>query len=261
MMSLSYCLLNFRKHILLLNFPYKAILFDWAYTLVDLVREDDRAAFLELMKFLKDKDIELPEFELIFSAYQDLFYGLIKESRETHREANFETVLRYLFFKYGIEVEKRTSWKDILTVYYKVIHGVRRVYPDVVSTLKSFRELGIRMGIISNTTNPEFIKEEELCRAGLSTYFEFAIFSSSTPYRKPHPSIFNAAISRLNLEAENILFVGDDLKIDVMGAQSVGMPTAWLNRDLSELVENITPHYQITTLSELLVIEPLEIAN
>jgi len=188
-------------------------LFDWAYTLVDLVREDDRVAFLELMNFLKKKDVKLPEFELIFSEYQDLFYGLIKESRQTHREANFEIVLRYLFFKHGIEIEKRSSWKDILTVYYKVIHGVRRVYPDVMGT-----------------TNPQFIKEEELCRTGLSTYFEFAIFSSSTPYRKPHPSIFNAAISRLNLEAENILFVGDDLKTDVMGAQSVGMQTAWLNR-------------------------------
>ena len=236
-------------------------MFDWAYTLVDLVREDDRVAFLELMNFLKKKDVKLPEFELIFTEYQDLFYGLIKESRQTHREANFEIVLRYLFFKHGIEIEKRSSWKDILTVYYKVIHGVRRVYPDVMGTLKYFKESGIRMGIISNTTNPQFIKEEELCRTGLSTYFEFAIFSSSTPYRKPHPSIFNAAISRMNLDAENILFVGDDLKTDVMGAQSVGMQTAWLNRDLSELVENITPHYQITSLSELLVIEPLEIAN
>ena len=236
-------------------------MFDWAYTLVDLVREDDRVAFLELMNFLKKKDVKLPEFELIFSEYQDLFYGLIKESRQTHREANFEIVLRYLFFKHGIEIEKRSSWKDILTVYYKVIHGVRRVYPDVMGTLKYFKESGIRMAIISNTTNPQFIKEEELCRTGLSTYFEFAIFSSSTPYRKPHPSIFNAAISRLNLEAKNILFVGDDLKTDVMGAQSVGMQTAWLNRGLSELVENITPHYQITSLSELLVIETLEIAN
>ena len=236
-------------------------MFDWAYTLVDLVREDDRVAFLELMNFLKKKDVKLPEFELIFSEYQDLFYGLIKESRQTHREANFEIVLRYLFFKHGIEIEKRSSWKDILTVYYKVIHGVRRVYPDVMGTLKYFKESGIRMGIISNTTNPQFIKEEELCRTGLSTYFEFAIFSSSTPYRKPHPSIFNAAISKLNLDAENILFVGDDLKTDVMGAQSVGMQTAWLNRGLSKLVENITPHYQITSLSELLVIEPLEIAN
>ena len=177
-----------------MSFPPKAILFDWAYTLVDLVCEDDRAAFLELMKFLKDKGVELPEFELIFSAYQDLFYGLIKESRQTHREANFETVLRYLFFKYHIEIENRTSWKDILIVYYKVIHGVRLVYPDVVSTLKILRESGIRLGIISNTTNPEFIKEEELRQTGLNTYFEFAIFSSVTQYRKPHSSILHAAI-------------------------------------------------------------------
>ena len=60
-----------------MNFPYKAILFDWAYTLVDLVSEDDRAAFVELMRFLKEKDVELPEFELIFSEYQDLFYKKI----------------------------------------------------------------------------------------------------------------------------------------------------------------------------------------
>ena len=244
-----------------MNFPYKAILFDWAYTLVDLVSEDDRAAFLELMNFLNKKDVKLPEFELIFSEHQDLFYGLIKESRQTHREVNFETILQHLFFKYGIEIEGRVSWKEILTVYYKVIHSVRLVYPDVVCTLKTFAELGTRMGIISNTTNPEFIKGEELRQTKLSAYFEFAIFSSSAPYRKPHPSIFNAAISRLNMKAENILFVGDDLKMDVVGPQSVGMPTAWLNRNRSALVENIVPHYQITSLSELLVIEPLEIVN
>ena len=49
--------------------------------------------------------------------------------------------------------------------------------------------------------------------------------------------------------------------MDVLGPQSVGMPTAWLNRNRSALVENIVPHYQITSLSELLVIEPLEITN
>ena len=126
-----------------MNFPYKAILFDWAYTLVDLVSEDDRAAFLELMNFLKKKDVKLPEFELIFSEYQDLFYGLIKESRQTHREVNFETVLRHLFFKHGIEIEGRATWEEILIVYYKVIHRVRLVYPEVVSTLKTLADSGV----------------------------------------------------------------------------------------------------------------------
>ena len=125
-----------------MNFPYKAVLFDWAYTLVDLVCEDDRAAFSEMMKFLKGQGVILPEFELIFNEYQDLFYGLIKESRQTHREIDFETVLRHLFFKYGIEIDGRVSWKEILTVYYKVIHSVRLVYPDVVSTLKPLQNQG-----------------------------------------------------------------------------------------------------------------------
>ena len=244
-----------------MQYPYKAILFDWAYTLVDLVCEDDRSAFQEMVKFLKNKDVELPSFDLLFGEYQDLFYGLIKESRQTHREANFEIVLRYLFFKYGIEIEGKTSWKDIFTVYYRIIHGVRSIYPDVAYTLKSLRESGVRMGIISNTTNPEFIKVEELRKTGLNIYFDFALFSSSTPYRKPHPSIFNAAISRLNIEAQNILFVGDDLQMDVVGAQSVGMPAVWLNRNGSKLDDNINPLFQITSLSELLSIKQLKVLN
>jgi putative hydrolase of the HAD superfamily len=46
-----------------------------------------------------------------------------------------------------------------------------------------------------------------------------------------------------------------------MGAQSVGMSTAWLNRDGSSLVGNISPDYQITSLSELLTMKPLKVAN
>ena len=52
-----------------MSFPPKAVLFDWAYTLVDLVCEDDRVAFSEMMKFLKDQGVKLPEFKLIFSAF------------------------------------------------------------------------------------------------------------------------------------------------------------------------------------------------
>ena len=115
------------------------------------------------------------------------------------------------------------------------------------------------MGIVSNTTNPEFIKNEELRRTELGQYFEFALYSSSTPYRKPHPSIFRAAISRLQVNAENILFVGDNLCMDVEGPQAVGMSAAWLNRNGSSLTNGIVPDYQITNLTELLQIAPLKV--
>jgi len=242
-------------------FPYKAILFDWAYTLVDLVKEDDQAAFLKMTEFLRKKKIDLPDFEILFSEYQNLFYELINESRRTHREACFEIVLRHLFFKYKIEIESHTSWKEVFSVYYDVIHGVRKIYPDVVETLEILYDSKVRMGIVSNTTNPEFIKIEELRRTGLGRYFEFALYSSSAPYRKPHPSIFRAAISRLRLNAEDTLFVGDNLSIDVEGSQAIGMPAVWLNRNNSSLTGSIVPDYQITSLSELLQVTPLKVSN
>ena len=240
-------------------YPFKAILFDWAYTLVDLVHEDDRAAFKKMTEFLRKNEIELPDFNLLFSEYQGLFYTLINESRQTHREACFETVLRHLFFKYKIDIEKRTSWKDLLTIYYEVIHSTRIIYPDVMETLETLHGAGVRMGIISNTTNPEFIKNEELRRSELGQYFEFAIYSSSAPYRKPHPSIFRAAISRWQMNVGDILFVGDDLNMDVEGPQAVGMSAVWLNRNDSSLTSGIVPDYQITSLSELLQVEPLKV--
>jgi len=115
------------------------------------------------------------------------------------------------------------------------------------------------MGVISNTTNPQFIKDEERHRTGLNPYFEFALYSSSTPYRKPHPSIFNAAIARLQIDTEDILFVGDNLQMDVAGPQAVGISAAWLNRKGSSLSDGIIPDYQINSLSELLQIEPLKV--
>ena len=242
-----------------MNFPYKSILFDWAYTLVDLVQEDDRAAFLKMKEFLCEKEVRLPDFELLFSSYQDLFYGLINESRQTHREACFETVIRHLFFIYRIDIENKTTWNEILTVYYKVIYSPRRIYPDVVNSLKLLRDARVRMGIISNTTNPKFVKDRELHRTGLGQYFEFALFSSSTPYRKPHPSIYRAAISRLQMNAEDILFVGDSLEMDVRGPQGVGISAAWLNRNDSPLISGITPDYQITSLSELFLLTSLKV--
>ena len=127
-------------------------------------------------------------------------------------------------------------------------------------------DLGITFGNTDETPgvdiilpNPEFIKIEELRRTGLGRYFEFALYSSSAPYRKPHPSIFRAAISRLQVNAKDILFVGDNLIMDVEGPQAVGMSAAWLNRNGSSLTNGIVPDYQVTSLSELLQIAPLKV--
>ncbi len=238
-----------------MKFPYKAILFDWAYTLVDLVKEDDRSAFLRLFDFLREKGLTLPDFELAFATYQELFYKMIKISRETHREARFDVVLKHLLLQYRIDLHDKTTLEELLNVYYKEIYSPRKVYPETVATLEKLKMRGVRMGVVCNTTNPGFMKDYESVSFGLDRYFEFAIYSSEVPFRKPHPSIFSLAVARLGLEVREILFVGDDLQADIKGAQGAGISTAWVNRERKSISENIRPEYEIHSLDEVLSID------
>jgi putative hydrolase of the HAD superfamily len=238
-----------------MNFPFKAIGFDWAYTLVDLGKEDDRKPLQKVFSFLEEKNISLPSFEEFLEKMRKIFRPMIEKSRATNQEARFEVVLKKLLNHFEIPLSKNITLIKLLEAYYLEVYSERKVYPEVMSVLRSFESMGTRMGIISNTTNPVFMKEKEMQAAGLKSFFEFAIYSSNTPYRKPHPSIFEFAITHLDMNPAEILFVGDNISMDVVGAQGVGMKSAWLNRDGKSLPSGINPDYELHSLEDLLRID------
>ena len=237
-----------------MNFPYKAVLFDWAYTLVDLVNEEDRTALMRVYDFLEGKGFALPDFQKFYDTYHSLFFGMIKISRPTHREARFDHVLNFLLIQNNIHLDGRARFEDLLKMYYEEIYSHRKVYPDIMETLKALQEAGVRMGIVSNTTNPGFMKDHEQSLLGLDPFFEFSIYSSEVPYRKPHSSIFQLALGRLGLNSSDVLFVGDNLNADIAGAQSVGMPAVWLNRKGKASPSEVKPDYEIKSAKELLTL-------
>ncbi|MEE9499568.1 MAG: HAD family hydrolase [Nitrospinaceae bacterium] len=237
-----------------MNFPYKAVLFDWAYTLVDLVNEEDRTALRRVYDHLEEREFVLPGFQQWYDTYHRLFFGMIEVSRPTHREARFDHVLNFLLIQSNIHLNGKVRFEDLLKLYYDEIYSHRKVYPEMIETLVALQKAGIRMGVVSNTTNPGFMKDYEQSLLKLDPYFEFSIYSSEVPYRKPHPSIFQLALARLNLDPAEVLFVGDNLNADVVGAQSVGMPTAWLNREGKDLPSDVIPDYEIKTATELLTL-------
>ena len=63
------------------------------------------------------------------------------------------------------------------------------------------------------------------------------------------------ALDRLRVRADESLFVGDRADMDVLGAQQIGMDTAWINRDGEPLPAGISrPTYEIRDLGELAAI-------
>ena len=243
-----------------MGFPYKAVVFDWAFTLVDLGNEDDVQPFSRLYENLKEKGFSsLPDSEEMYKACREVFYEMINLSRHTHREACFERVLEFILLRYKLNISGIVTLNELLEVYYKEMYKERVVYPDVVPVLEKLKSLGVRLGIVSNTTNPSFMKDYERKLMQLDSYFEISIYSSEVPFRKPHPSIFEMAISRLKLAPKDILFVGDDLKSDIRGAQGVGIPALWINRTGKRNDGIAVPEYEAAIMTDILQIQSVNV--
>ena len=73
-----------------MNFPFKGIGFDWAYTLVDLGKEDDRSPLKKVFGYLSSKNLSLPDFEEFLDQSRKIFHPMIENSRTTNQEAHFD---------------------------------------------------------------------------------------------------------------------------------------------------------------------------
>ena len=70
----------------------------------------------------------------------------------------------------------------------------------------------------------------DLQAIGLSHHFKVSLAAHQLGRAKPDPLIFHAACEALALAPENVAYVGDDLALDVEGAQKAGLTGIWLNR-------------------------------
>jgi putative hydrolase of the HAD superfamily len=101
------------------------------------------------------------------------------------------------------------------------------LFDDVVPALERLREAGLRLGVISNY---EPWLEQLLERLGVIGYFDVRVISGIEGIEKPDPAIFRLAMDRLGVEASASVYVGDDPRLDVGPAASVGMSPVLLDR-------------------------------
>jgi len=101
------------------------------------------------------------------------------------------------------------------------------LYDDVPDALRALHDGGVRLGLISNSHR---------CLVSFQSHFELedliavTISSSQHGFLKPHPSIFNAAMSLMGVGAGESMMVGDSLAHDVRGAERAGMRGVLLAR-------------------------------
>ncbi len=120
-------------------------------------------------------------------------------------------------------------------------------FPDLRETLDALKEMGLRLGIITNGLYP--FQQRNFEALGVTDYFETVVVSDAEQIRKPDPEIFRRALSRLGSTPATTVFVGDNPDADIRGAQRVGMRAVWKRN----FYWSACPHADATidTLSDL----------
>jgi putative hydrolase of the HAD superfamily len=123
----------------------------------------------------------------------------------------------------------------------------------VGDTLAALRRQGLHLGIVSNIDEDQFHPLWE--RIGLGPYFDAVTTSEEARSCKPHPGIYRHALGKAGgVAPEEVVFVGDSLDFDVVGANALGMTSVLIIEPPSQVEGDEDPDYVIETMPELLQI-------
>ena len=84
-----------------------------------------------------------------------------------------------------------------------------------------------------------------LRRVGIMPLFRFQLGAREHGAAKPAASIFHAACRELGHAPNEVLHVGDDVEMDVVGAARAGLRTCWINRRDDAGAVRAWPHAEI----------------
>lgn len=239
------------------NNPIKAVIFDLDDTLIDwsgmnmTFREFIDPKLVHVHKYLVDQGFEVASAEKLADLVHDYSRFVWHRALETGGGASLVNALKLTFDELGIPIEA-VNMDEVLQAYrWEPFPGVVP-FEDTHDVLTDLKEAGYKIGLVTNSYQPMWMRDVELRKYDLIDYFDARITSGDTGFIKPHPAIYWRMLGLLNLMPEEAVFVGDRPDQDIKGAHSVGMPNvlmspAHLNRELN----GVRPDYTIRQLSEL----------
>ncbi len=184
----------------------KAVIFDMYETLITL--HESPLYFGTQMAL--DAGIEEDKFQRLWSvAEEDRTIGKIT------LEEILEKILKendcYSESKIEYIVKKRIECKEEV---------FNHLHAEILPMLRALKEKGILIGLISNCFSEESVV---IKKSILYPFFDAVCLSFDEGMQKPDQAIFNRCIEKLNVRADECLYVGDGGSCELEAAKMVGM--------------------------------------
>jgi putative hydrolase of the HAD superfamily len=139
---------------------------------------------------------------------------------------NYEA-LRRLRIRETISADLQDEAADeLFAAYMRTYRSEWSLFPDVVPGLDRLR--GCTLGVISN--GPAAEQRDKLRALAIEDRFQHILISEDCGCAKPSPQIFRLACQMAAASPGEVVYVGDQLEIDVCGSRNAGLQGIWLNR-------------------------------
>lgn len=163
--------------------------------------------------------------EVFYQCFKDsppLAFASADQTEIPHLEKEWWFNLAHATFsKMGI-IDQFKDFAQFFDVLYQYFASDEPwfVYEYVIPTLEIWHNQGITLGIISNFDSR---LHQVLNHLELTDFFTSITLSSYTGFAKPHPQIFQSALSKHNILPAQAWHIGDSQRDDYEGAIKVGM--------------------------------------
>ncbi|HEX6364409.1 MAG TPA: HAD family hydrolase [Albitalea sp.] len=107
-------------------------------------------------------------------------------------------------------------------VFFEARHELE-LYPEVADAME---RLAARFPLFALSNG-----NADVARTALAPWFRGALSAREFGVGKPDPRIFQEACRRLGCAPREVLHVGDDYALDIVGARRAGLQTYWLRRE------------------------------
>ena len=191
----------------------RAVIFDLDNTLLDFMNMKSKAVDAAVHGMIEaglqiERGLAKSKIFSIYEAkgweYQEVFDDFIQDE---------EGKLNYKILASGIVAYRKAKEASLI------------LYPNVNNTLITLSKWGLKLGVVSDAPSREaWIR---ICSVNLHHIFDAIVTFHDTGMHKPSPEPFERISSLLEVPPRNSLMVGDWPERDVLGANKLGMKTAF----------------------------------
>lgn len=206
-----------------MNFQNKKhIFFDLDHTLWDF---DKNSAFAFETIFKKHQiPVSVNVFIQHYVPINQQYWKLYQTNQVSHEHLRYYR-LKDSFEAVNVEVDS-TLINQLSEDYIHYLPENNHLFDGALEVL-DYLSRNYKLHIITNGFSQ--VQTRKLQNANIANYFTTITNSEMAGVKKPHPNIFNFALSLANATIQESIMIGDSIEADIEGALSVGMDAIFFN--------------------------------